>query len=167
MNVLAYIGLGSNLSNPFKQIDTARQAIKRLSGVEEQNFSSLYRSPAMTLNTNASTQPDYINAVMSVQTSLSPTSLLIALQAIENDQGRIRTERWGARTLDLDILLYGNDIIQTPDLIIPHQGMVQRAFVLYPLFEIAPNLMIPIHGNLLECLAQCPLNGLERFDHAL
>jgi 2-amino-4-hydroxy-6-hydroxymethyldihydropteridine diphosphokinase len=91
--------------------------------------------------------------------------LLRALQTIENAQGRIRkTERWSARTLDLDILLYGNQIIDLPDLAVPHIGIAERAFVLHPLSEIAPHIQVPGHGALADLLSQCPLAGLKRLD---
>jgi 2-amino-4-hydroxy-6-hydroxymethyldihydropteridine diphosphokinase len=159
MTTLAYIGLGSNLADPAQQIYAARQAIQALTNVQEHDFSSLYRSPAMTL-ADDSPQPDYMNAVMAIHTTLDPLSLLASLQHIEKQQGRVRSERWGARTLDLDILLYGDDVFESPDLVIPHYGITKRSFVLYPLFEIAPKLIIPNHGSLADCLAQCPLNGL-------
>lgn len=156
--VIAYIGLGSNLQNPSNQIHSARNAIVTLSGVEEQGFSSLYRSTPM----GPQDQPDYVNAVMAVATNLSPIELLRALQTIENSHGRVRGERWGARTLDLDILLYGEQVIELPDLTVPHTGLTERAFVLYPLYEIAPQLIIPHKGKLIDLLANCPLAGLTR-----
>ena len=109
-------------------------------------------------------QPDYVNAVMAVATTLAPLELLRGLQGIENNHGRIRGERWGARTLDLDILLYGDNIIALPDLTVPHSGLTERAFVLYPLYEIAPQLTIPNKGKLIDLLANCPLAGLKKLD---
>lgn len=156
--VIAYIGLGSNLENPSTQIHSARAAIAAVAGIEEQKFSSLYHSAPM----GPQDQPDYVNAVMAVATTLSPLELLRALQAIENSHGRVRAERWGARTLDLDILLYGEQVIELPDLSVPHIGMTEREFVLYPLYEIAPHLIIPNKGKLVELLEHCPLAGLKR-----
>ncbi|MDD1608104.1 MAG: 2-amino-4-hydroxy-6-hydroxymethyldihydropteridine diphosphokinase [Methylococcaceae bacterium] len=156
--VIAYIGLGSNLQNPIEQIHSARAAITALVHTKEQGFSCLYQSLPM----GPQDQPDYVNAVMAVVTDLSPIELLRALQAIENNQGRVRGERWGARTLDLDILLYGDQVIELPDLIIPHVGLTERAFVLYPLYEIAPQLIIPNKGKLVDLLVNCPLEGLKR-----
>ena len=156
---IAYIGLGSNLATPEAQINTARNAITDLPGVSEVAFSSLYRSPPM----GPQDQPDYINAVMAIKTDLSAIELLRCLQQIELDHGRVRKdERWGARTLDLDILLYGQQIIDQPDLIVPHYGLAKRAFVLYPLQEIAPELEVPGKGEMAELLASCPLDGLVR-----
>jgi len=110
-------------------------------------------------------QPDYVNAVICVATDLPPIDLLRCLQRIENDHGRVRkTERWGARTLDLDVLIYGDQLIEHPDLIVPHPGLADRAFVLYPLFEIAPQLVVPGKGNIADLVAQCPMNELKRLD---
>ena len=156
--VIAYIGLGSNLENPSEQIHSACAAIAAVAGIVEQGFSSLYHSAPM----GPQDQPDYVNAVMAVATELPPMELLRALQAIENSHGRVRAKRWGARTLDLDILLYGEQVIELPDLTIPHVGMTEREFVLYPLHEIAPQLIIPNKGKLVELLEHCPLAGLKR-----
>lgn len=153
--MIVYIGLGSNLEHPEQQIISARQAIAAV--FREVAFSSLYRSPPMA----GMIQPDYINAVMAIETDLPALAVLHSLQAIENQHGRIRSERWGARTLDLDVLLYGDEIIDTPELIVPHVGIAERAFVLYPLLEIAPELHIPKHGALADLVARCPLAGLE------
>ena len=160
-SITAYIGLGSNLADPAVQIKAARQEIAALANVQELAFSSLYQSPPM----GPQNQPDYVNAVMAIVTTLPPLDLLRCLQKIEHDQGRIRTgERWGARTLDLDLLLYGDALIAMPDLIVPHAGLSERAFVLYPLSEIAPQLLVPGKGKLKDLLAQCPLAGLRRLD---
>ncbi|WP_340122402.1 2-amino-4-hydroxy-6-hydroxymethyldihydropteridine diphosphokinase [Methylobacter svalbardensis] len=157
--VVAYIGLGSNLANPVEQIQAARTAITQLVGVQELAFSSLYHSAPM----GPQDQPDYVNAVMGVKTDLPPIDLLRCLQRIENDQGRVRkSERWGARTLDLDVLIYGDQIIELPDLTVPHVGIAERAFVLYPLYEIAPQLLVPGKGNIAGLLAKCPMNELKR-----
>ncbi|NOT83188.1 MAG: 2-amino-4-hydroxy-6-hydroxymethyldihydropteridine diphosphokinase [Methylococcaceae bacterium] len=159
-SVLAYIGLGSNLHHPDLQIQQARVAIaNRLAGVIEIAFSSLYTSPPM----GPQDQPHYINAVMAIRTTLQPLDLLHQLQQIENIQGRIRqAQRWVARTLDLDLLLYGEQQIHLPELTVPHIGIGDRAFVLYPLQEIAPDLTIPNLGKLTDLIKHCPLNGLVR-----
>jgi 2-amino-4-hydroxy-6-hydroxymethyldihydropteridine diphosphokinase len=107
-------------------------------------------------------QPDYVNAVAALKTGLSAIELLKQLQAIENQQGRVRKQHWGARTVDLDILLYGQQSINTIDLVIPHAGIADRAFVLYPLQEIAPELDIPGHGALFELIKSCPAKGLRQ-----
>ena len=159
--VIAYIGLGSNLANPVLQINSARIAIASLVGVHEMAFSSLYHSLPM----GPQNQPDYVNAVMCVATDLLPMDLLRCLQNIENEHGRVRIgERWGARTLDLDILIYGDQEIDLPDLTVPHKGLADRSFVLYPLFEIAPQLIVPGKGPIADLIAKCPLSGLRRLD---
>lgn len=155
----AYIGLGSNLQDPVGQIRRARAAIATAEGIAELAFSSLYRNPPM----GPADQPDYVNAVMAVSTTLEPHALLRALQAIENQQGRVRKgERWGPRTLDLDILLYGQQQIATADLTVPHPGAAERAFVLLPLLEIAPELNIPGKGAVRELAAAQPADTLIR-----
>jgi 2-amino-4-hydroxy-6-hydroxymethyldihydropteridine diphosphokinase len=153
-----YLGLGSNLENPAAQLRAARFAISNVSGIVETTFSSLYSSAPM----DGKNQPDYVNAVMGIETTLPVLELLAKMQEIENAQGRIREERWGSRTLDIDILLFGDEIINFPDLIVPHYGITNRAFVLYPLFEIAPDLQVPTHGKLADLLQNCPLEDLER-----
>lgn len=157
--VTAYIGLGSNLAEPVQQLRAARNAITAIPCLNELAFSSLYQSEPM----GSSKQPDYINAVMAITTNLAALNLLKCLQAIENEQGRIRTgERWIARTLDLDLLIYSDLLIDEPDLTVPHPGVAQRAFVLYPLFEIAPLLEIPRIGKIADLLLNCPYTGLIR-----
>ncbi len=160
-SITAFIGLGSNLASPAMQIKSAHEAIAALPSIRELAFSSLYHSAPM----GPQDQPDYINAVMAIETALSPSALLNDLQHIEQTHGRIRQgQRWGARTLDLDILIYGEQLIELPDLTIPHSGITERAFVLYPLFEIAPLLKIPGKGTLADLLTDCPLGGLKRLD---
>ena len=156
----AYIGLGSNLDEPVAQVARARSAIAGLAGVFEIAFSALYRSAPM----GPKYQPAYINAVMAVETVLPPFDLLQSLQGIESAQGRIRRgERWGPRTIDLDLLLYGRACIRTEVLTLPHYGLAVRPFVLYPLAEIAPrNLLIPGMGTLGSLLKKCPPVDLER-----
>jgi 2-amino-4-hydroxy-6-hydroxymethyldihydropteridine diphosphokinase len=156
--IIAYLGLGSNLANPLKQLKTARSAIASLAQVEELAFSSFYHSPPM----GPQDQPDYVNAVMAIVTDLAPLDLLRCLQNIEQEQGRIRERRWGERTLDLDLLLYDDQQINYPDLIVPHVGLSERAFVLYPLQEIAPNLVIPTLGSIGKLVANCPSAGLKK-----
>lgn len=157
----AYLGLGSNLASPMAQIKSARAAIAASPEIDELAFSSLYRSSPM----GPKDQPDYVNAVMAIATRLDVLELLHQLQAIEIIQGRERTgQRWGARTLDLDILMYGDQRIDLPELTVPHPGIVERPFVLYPWFEIAPDLAIPGKGPLKELIAHCPKDGLTQLD---
>jgi 2-amino-4-hydroxy-6-hydroxymethyldihydropteridine diphosphokinase len=157
-----YLGLGSNLGSSVENLRSARTAIANELRICEIAFSSFYQSPPMA----GMNQPDYINAVMAIETDLPATELLATMQKIENQHGRIRSQHWGARTLDIDILLFGDEILDLPDLKIPHYGMAERAFVLQPLFEIAPNLEIPTLGNITKLVARCPLNGLERLTDA-
>ncbi|NOS73485.1 MAG: 2-amino-4-hydroxy-6-hydroxymethyldihydropteridine diphosphokinase [Methyloglobulus sp.] len=159
--VTAYIGLGSNLESPVAQIKSARLAINALDNVKELAFSSLYASTPM----GPQDQPDYVNAVMAVETGLPPLDLLHALQAIELEHGRVRgVQRWGARTLDLDLLLYGDHQIESPELIVPHKGIAERAFVLYPLSECVSDLVVPGFGRLSDLVTNCPLAGLRRLN---
>ena len=157
--VRAYIGLGANLNQPLLQL---QQAVAALSGIESTAVaavSSFYGSKPM----GPQDQPDYVNAVAALDTQLSAERLLDVLQQIEQQQGRQRkANRWGPRTLDLDILLYGNDVINTERLTVPHYGLRQREFVLYPLYEIAPALQLPDGTVLSSLLEQVPLNGLEK-----
>lgn len=154
-----YIGLGSNLSLPKQQLFVAFTSLAKLPNSILRTQSSLYQSQPM----GPQDQPDYVNAVAMLTTELSAQALLKETQQIENEHGRVRkAERWGARTLDLDILLYGNQQFSTETLTIPHYGMKQREFVLYPLHEIAPELILPDGEKLVDILAQCPSNGLQR-----
>lgn len=159
---LAYIGLGSNLAEPIQQVRRACRALTQLPKTILQCHSSLYRSKPLANMPH----PDYINAVAVLQTELSPWDLLQQLQQLENQHGRVRVERWGARTLDLDILLYDQLELADPRLTVPHPGMLQRAFVLYPLYECCPNLVLPNGCPLVEALSHCD-NDLIRIDDAL
>ncbi len=155
--VCAYIALGSNLSNPVLQITRAFVALDSIPGTRCVLKSSLYSSRAM----GEIEQPDYINAVAALETRLSPRDLLRCLQDIENRQGRVREKvRWGPRTLDLDILIYADWQHHDPVLILPHPGLSQRNFVLFPLFEIAPDITVPGLGSLRELVEKTPTNGL-------
>ena len=157
--VVAFIGLGSNLADPRQQVNSALQELSGLAATRLHSCSALYRSAPM----GPQDQPDYINAVARLDTRLAPDALLDALQAIEMRHGRERSgERWGPRTLDLDILLYGDQCIDSPRLRVPHPGIADRNFVLYPLAEIAPDLEIPGLGPLPALLAACAPAGLER-----
>ncbi|MDF2641012.1 MAG: folK2 [Pseudomonas sp.] len=152
-----YIGLGSNLADPAEQLRNAVKALAELPSGELVAVSSFYVSDSLLPG-----QPRYTNAVAALDTSLTPLVLLDALQAIELDQGRERHERWGPRTLDLDILLFGERVIDEPRLKVPHYHMQARAFVLYPLAELAPGLRLADGRELSQLLAECPFEGLER-----
>lgn len=159
----AYIGLGSNLADPVDQVKTAISNLQSLPDSQLITWSSLYASPPM----GPQDQPDYINAVAAIETALSAHQLLDALQVIEQQQGRIRKRHWGERTLDLDVLLYGQNEIDDERLQIPHPGIFLRAFVLYPLAEIAPNLKIPNAGTIEHLLQHCPRDGLRKLEKIL
>ncbi len=153
----AYIGLGSNLEEPLQQLRQALLAIAELPSSHLVHVSSAYRSAAV----GPGEQPDYLNAAVQLRTSLDPDALLQKLQRIELAQGRVRTVRWGPRTLDLDILLYGDLRLTTPTLTIPHPGLARRNFVLYPLLEICgPNLVLPDGADLGTLIARCPQGDL-------
>lgn len=138
--VTVFVGLGSNLDDPVDQVERALDELAQLPNCHLTARSSLYRTAPM----GPQDQPDYINAVAALETSLEPTVLLDALQSIEQLHGRVRkAEQWGPRTLDLDLLLYGEQCLDTPRLQLPHPGMKQRGFVLVPLHEIAPELVLP------------------------
>lgn len=153
-----WIGLGSNLDDPRAQVSTALKELAQLPESSLVTHSSLYRSDPV----GPPGQPDYINAVAALDTQLSPETLLDALQAIEQAHQRVRKIHWGPRTLDLDLLLYGNETIATPRLSVPHPFMTQRNFVLWPLAEIAPELILPDGRSLQALLLQCPLGTLEK-----
>ena len=144
-----YIALGSNLANPQAQLISALQAMNELSDSKLVAVSSFYQSKPL----GPQDQPDYVNAVVCLETSLSPLALLDELQRIEHEQGRVRLRRWGERTLDLDILLYSDHIIQSERLTVPHYDMHQREFVIIPLAEIAPHLSLP-NGQSIQTLVQ-------------
>lgn len=158
-SVTAYIGLGSNLQQPIQQINQALQLLKELPRTHLTAASPLYRSAPL----GPADQPDYINAVAALTTQLSPLVLLDGLQAIEEQQGRIREgERWGPRTLDLDLLLYADQQIHNARLVVPHPGLGDRNFVLYPLYDVAgKDLSIPGLDKLAHLLEACPRQGLE------
>ena len=152
-----FIGLGANLDNPMGQLRAAITALTTLPNSVLGRVSSLYGSKPM----GPQDQPDYVNAVAEVYTVLSPLQLLDALQQIEQQQGRVRKdERWGPRTLDLDLLLYGNEQWQCQRLTVPHYGLAEREFVLYPLQEIAADLQLPDGRSIHGLCQQLPRRGL-------
>ncbi|MFJ7314763.1 2-amino-4-hydroxy-6-hydroxymethyldihydropteridine diphosphokinase [Pseudomonas sp. NPDC098747] len=153
-----YIGMGSNLADPAEQLRSAVDALAQLPQTALVSVSAFYQSDSLLPG-----QPRYTNAVAALDSALAPLDLLDALQAIENDQGRERLERWGPRTLDLDILLFGDRLIDEPRLKVPHYQIQERAFVLYPLAELAPaDLRLADGRSLADLLAACPFVGLER-----
>jgi len=155
--IRCYIGLGANLLQPLQQLQQAVQALKQLPDTELVAVSDFYGSKPM----GPQDQPDYVNAVAALDTRLPPVELLAQLQQVEQQQGRQRkAERWGPRTLDLDLLLYGDQRLQTAQLTVPHYDMKQREFVLYPLHQLAPELVLPCGTKLQDLLKLVPLNGL-------
>ena len=159
--IRVYVGLGSNLDEPVTQVRSALDALSGITATRRVNYSSLYRSAPL----GPADQPDYVNAVLRIKTCLAPLELLKKCQSLENTHGRKRTVHWGARTLDLDILLYQTRVIDLPDLKVPHPELTNRAFVLYPLADVAPsNLIIPNNGSLASLLAACPAEGLHKIE---
>lgn len=137
---LVYIALGSNLASPLEQVNAAVNAIREIPESRVVAVSSFYRTPPL----GPQDQPDYLNAAVALETTLEPETLLDHTQRIELQQGRVRkAERWGPRTLDLDIMLFGDRIINSERLTVPHYDMKNRGFMLWPLFDIAPDLRFP------------------------
>lgn len=145
-----YVALGSNRGNREALLRHARQAIQNLPGVEVTGRSSILQTDPV----GKTDQPRFLNSVVELTSSLTPHELLAALQGIERDLGRDRGERWGPRTIDLDILLFGHRTIDTPALGIPHPRMFERVFVLDSLCELAPDLRPPGHQQTLRELRQ-------------
>lgn len=156
-----YLALGSNLAQPLHQVKAALIALDSISRTRVIKCSSFYRSRPL----GPQDQPDYLNAVVALDTELEAEQLLDCTQTIELEQGRERkAHRWGPRTLDLDILLFGNTLMKTPRLTIPHYDMKNREFMLYPLAEIAPDLHFPDGESLSHRLACVDRNGLTLWD---
>jgi len=157
----AYIGLGSNLNDPITQISAAIASLEELPDTILLHSSSFYRSKPV----GSQDQPDFINAVVMLNTELSALKLLDHLQFIEEKRGRVRgQERWGPRTLDLDLLLYGNEQIDQERLTVPHKELHNRRFVLYPLNEIASELIIPGYGSVNELLQKIKTDDIYKLD---
>jgi 2-amino-4-hydroxy-6-hydroxymethyldihydropteridine diphosphokinase len=152
------IALGSNLGDSISILNSAIERLRSHPQIELIAVSSWYRTKPV-----GPPQPDYINACATLQTSLEPFDLLTTLHAIEAKFGRVRAQHWGARTLDLDLLLYDSQIIDTPDLQVPHPRMTERAFVLIPLAQIAPNWIEPRSGCAIADLChRLEYAGVER-----
>lgn len=162
--VRAYIGLGANQGDPVAQLRSALTALARVPQTHLVACSSFYRSAPM----GDVPQDDYINAVAALDTVLAPEALLDALQAIEQAHGRVRGPlRWGPRTLDLDMLTFGDRRIENARLQVPHPGIIAREFVLYPLYEIAPEFDIVGLGPVATLMRECPRRGLQRLELAV
>ncbi len=160
--VRVYVGLGSNLDDPAAQINRAFVELAEPPQTRVLARSHLYKSkPLGPLD-----QPDYLNAVAVLETQLEPLDLLHGLRALEERHGRRRAgeRHWGPRSLDLDILVYGDIRMQTPELTLPHPGVHARSFVLYPLAEVAPALVIPGHGSVQALRDRCHAPAIERVE---
>ena len=161
MSVVACIGLGGNLGDAATTLRAAQEALDRIPGTRLLRASRLYRTPAW----GKTEQPDFINAAALLETRMSPRELLDGLLAIEREFGRTRavdgSDRWGARTLDLDLLLYGDAEIDEAGLHVPHPHLHERAFALLPLVEIAPDAMIPGRGLARDALAVMATDDIE------
>jgi 2-amino-4-hydroxy-6-hydroxymethyldihydropteridine diphosphokinase len=155
---LAYVGLGANLGEPRQQLEDALVAMGGLPHTRVAARSSFYRSAPV----GYAAQPDFVNAVAALDTALAPGVLLEGLQGIERRHGRERSFRDAPRTLDLDLLLYGDEQIARPGLTVPHPRMHKRAFVLRPLAEIAPDARVPGRGRAVELLEKCSGQDVER-----
>lgn len=156
----AFIALGGNLQSPVTQIQQAIAEIAALPQTQLCKRSSLYKTPPVGYDN----QPDFINAVIEVETKLNALELLDALLAIENMHGRTRPFANAPRVLDLDVLMYDDVEIKTAKLTLPHPRMHERGFVLLPLAEIAPDLEIPRHGRVSKLVALCEQTGIERLE---
>ena len=159
--IRAYIALGSNQEKPALQLQRAVDEIDSFADIKVSACSRLYKSVPLAGENVPEDQPDYCNAVVEIETTLSPIELLDTMQSIENSHGRVRTVRWGPRTLDLDILLYGNEVIESERLTVPHYQMHVRNFVLCPLQDIAPNLTLPNGTSVSKLVQNVGSEGLE------
>lgn len=156
--VITYVGLGSNQENPVGQVRRALHELAALPSTRLGASSRFYRSAPL----GPVDQPDFINAVAALETQLPPDTLLAELHSLEARHGRVRSGlHWGPRPLDLDLLLYGDAVINGPDLQVPHPGLPERVFVLYPLAEIAPDLAVPGRGTVKELLQRCAPARIE------
>jgi 2-amino-4-hydroxy-6-hydroxymethyldihydropteridine diphosphokinase len=153
-----YIGLGANLNDPIDTINEAIEALKSLPQCQFLSVSKIYRSAPM----GPADQPDYINCVVAITTDLTAIQLFQHTCDIEQQHGRTRDgEHWGPRTLDLDILLFGSDMINNDVLTIPHYGLQEREFVIYPLLDIAPDLVLPCGKPVKDLTKNISLNGMK------
>lgn len=159
MNTVAYIGLGSNQGDSSATLQSALHALDQHSAIQVSAVSSFYQSKPV----GPQDQPDYVNAVAALNTSLSAQALLAVLLETERLHGRVRDPnlRWGPRTLDLDLLLFGDQLINEPNLIVPHPELCKRGFVVFPLLEISPDLMLLDKTTLKSCQAYLNADDLQ------
>lgn len=148
--IIAYLGLGANLGDRSGNLQAALAELAACPQVDLVRTSSLYQTPPVGITD----QPDFLNLVAEVRTSLPPQELLPLLLHIENGMGRVRNIRWGPRVIDIDLLLYGDQQIELPGLTVPHPRLRERAFVLVPLAELAPDLLLPGSGESVSHLAE-------------
>jgi len=156
--LLAYIGLGSNLKGPKEQIEKALKALSETKEITLLSVSSFYQSKPLLDMPGL----NYLNVVCKIETDLSTIDLLNFCQEIEDNQHRVREVKWASRTIDLDILLYDDQVMSTKRLTIPHSEMINRAFVLLPLFEIEPGLKLPLLGPLKDLLERIEPSDVEK-----
>ncbi|MEN5016721.1 2-amino-4-hydroxy-6-hydroxymethyldihydropteridine diphosphokinase [Erwinia sp. Eh17-17] len=158
--IRVYLALGSNLADPLHQVQSALNALAAIPDTTLVTTSSLYRTPPY----GPPDQPDFLNAAVALDTALNAEALLDHTQRIELEQGRVRkAHRWGPRTLDLDIMLFGSQTLNTPRLTVPHYDMHNRAFMLLPLLEIAPGLCLPDGTKLADVLAHLDTRAISRW----
>ncbi|MDW2744321.1 2-amino-4-hydroxy-6-hydroxymethyldihydropteridine diphosphokinase [Atlantibacter subterraneus] len=158
--IRVYLAIGSNLASPLEQVNAALAALAEIPESQLVAVSDFYRTPPL----GPQDQPDYLNAAVALETALAPEALLDHTQRIELQQGRERkAHRWGPRTLDLDIMLFGEMQIDTPRLTVPHYDMKNRAFMLLPLAQIAPDLRFPDGDKLSDLLANLDPSGISRW----
>ena len=158
--IRVYLALGSNLADPLHQVRNALDALDAIPQTRRAAVSSFYRTPPY----GPPDQPDYLNAAVALDSELSPEALLDHTQRIELEQGRVRkAERWGPRTLDLDILLFGDRVLNTPRLTVPHYDMHNRAVMLVPLLEIAPQARLPDGRYLADIVEKLDCSAIHRW----
>jgi 2-amino-4-hydroxy-6-hydroxymethyldihydropteridine diphosphokinase len=157
----AYVAVGSNLDRPRDQVLEAMRRVAMLPGTRVESRSPLYRTRPM----GPQDQPQFVNAAAGVLTRLEARELLTALLGIERTMGRDRQERWGPRIIDLDLVWMSGSPIDEPGLTLPHPGVSERNFVLYPLFDIAPTLLIPGHGKVADLKARVGGDGIEVLEY--
>jgi 2-amino-4-hydroxy-6-hydroxymethyldihydropteridine diphosphokinase len=161
--MIAWLGLGSNLQQPVEQLQHAYKRLAESDDIEVLKASSMYQTPPW----GDERQADFVNAVVQIETGLSPLALLHVLQSLENEMGRRRSDRrWGPRIIDIDLLLYDDQVFHTEELDLPHPRMHERAFVLLPLSELESTLEIPGHGTIGALLSQLDCSGICRLSDA-